>query len=64
MGKIDKLELCRKCPPRRVKDKHITELKSFECVSSVITITTIMKTERDKMGAMRILLVIDDDICV
>ena len=59
IGGIDKLELYRQCPPRRVKDIHITELKKCECVSSIMTIAPVLNIDRLKMGYMGILLVID-----
>ena len=47
-----------------MKDTHITELEKFECVSSVMTIAPIINVEREKMGAMGILLVIGDGVYV
>ena len=58
------MELYRKCPPRRVKNAHMTELEKFKCLLSVTTITPIMKLETQKMDATRILLVIDDGVYV
>ena len=40
------------------------ELGKCECVLSVMTITPVMKVERQKMGAMGILQVIDDVVFV
>ena len=54
-GKIDKLELYRQFPPRSIKDK-------CNSVLSVMTISPILKLEREKMGATRILQVINDGI--
>ena len=58
------MELYRQCPPRRDKYTHITELEKIECVSSVMTITPLLKIDREKMGAMGILLVIDYGVYV
>ena len=56
--------LYRQCPPRRVKDTHLKELEKCECVSSVMTIATVLITEIDKMGTIGILLKIDDGVYV
>ena len=64
--KIDKLELYRQCLPRIVKDTYMAELEKCECVLSVITIAPVLNIDREKMGAMVILLVIDDGayVCI
>ena len=36
---INKQELYRQCPPRRVKNYHISEIENFECVINVMNIT-------------------------
>ena len=38
------------------------ELNYFECVSYVMTIALVLNIDREKMGAMGILLVIDDGV--
>ena len=63
-GGVDKLELYRQCPPRRLKDTYLKELGKCECLSSLITIVPVLNTERDKMGTMVILLRIDDGFYV
>ena len=62
--KIDILESCQQCPPKRVKDTHKKELWKFEFVLSVMTNTPIMKIETEKMVVIRILLVIGDGVYV
>ena len=42
----------------------MTELGKCECVSSVMTISYILNIDREKMGAMGILLLIDDGVYV
>ena len=63
-GKFNKSELYIQCPYRRVKDTHIKQLEKCECVSSVMTIAPILNIDREKMGAMGILLIIDDGVYV
>ena len=58
------MELYRQCLPRGVKDAHKTDLEKFECVSFVMTISPLLNIDREKMGAMGILLVIDDGVYV
>ena len=53
-GKMDKFELYRQCPPRRVKDTKIKDLEKFECVSSVMTIAPVLIIDR-KMGTLGII---------
>ena len=48
VGGVEKLELYQQCPPRRLRDTHMTKLEKCKCVSSVTTITPIMKLEREK----------------
>ena len=63
-GKINKFELYRQCLPRNVKDTEIKDLKKCECVSYVMTIVPVLNIDREKMGAMVILLIIDDGVYV
>ena len=63
-GKIDKFELYRQCSPRRVKDTEIKELEKCECVSSIMTIVTVLKIDRSKMDTLGTILRIDDDVYV
>ena len=42
----------------------MTGLEKCECVSSVMTIAPELNIDREKMGAMGILLVIDDGVYV
>ena len=60
--KIEELELYRQCPNRIVKDTHMIELEICEFVSYVITIAPVLNIDREKMGAMRILLIIYDGV--
>ena len=40
------------------------ELEKCECVSSVMDISPVLNTKRDKMGTMEIILIIDDGVYV
>ena len=61
---MDKLELYRQCPPRRLKDTNLAELEKCKCVSSVMTIAPIINIDRENMYDFVILLVIDDGVYV
>ena len=47
-GVIDKLEFYRHCPPRRLKDTHMTEFEKCEFVSSVMTIASVLHIHGEK----------------
>ena len=38
---IDKQELNRQCPPRRVKDSNISGIENTSCVRNVMEVTTV-----------------------
>ena len=61
---MEYLELYRQCPPRKVKDTNMTELEKCDSVLSIMTIAPILKFERDKMGSMRVIQVINDGVYV
>ena len=63
-GELEKMELYRQFPPRRVKDAQLKELGKYECVSSVMTISSVLNTERYKMGTKVILLKIGNGVYV
>ena len=43
---IDKKELYRQCPPRRVKDSNISEIENTSCVRNVMEVTVVSGIER------------------
>ena len=43
---IDKQELYRQCPPRRVKDSNISEIENTSCVRNVMEVTVVSGIER------------------
>ena len=43
---INKLELYRKCPPRRVKNSHISEIENTSCERNVMKVTPVYGIER------------------
>ena len=61
---IDTLKFYIQCPPRRLKGTHMKESERCKCVSSVMTIAPVLNIDKEKMGAMGILLVIDDGVYV
>ena len=58
------LEFYRQCTPIKVKDTKMKELEKCDCLSSVMTIAPILNIDREKMGAMMIMQVINDDVYV
>ena len=44
---INKLELYRQCPPRRVKDTKMSEIENISCVRNVIRVTPVSGIERE-----------------
>ena len=52
---INKQELYRQCPPRRVKNSHISEIEDSTCVRNVMNITPVSGIEEVAWGAVSIL---------
>ena len=44
---IDKHELYRQLPPRRVKDTHISEIENTSCVRNVMKVNPVSRIERE-----------------
>ena len=61
---IEKLEWYIQYPPRRAKDTKTKDLEKCDCLSSVMTIEPLLNIDREKMGAMRIIQVINDGVYV
>ena len=47
-----------------MKDTEIKELEKCECVSSVMTVATVLNIEREQVGPLGILMRIDDGVYV
>ena len=47
-----------------MKEKEIEDLEKCECVSSVMTIASVLNIEREQIGTLGILLIIDDGVYV
>ena len=43
---IDKHELYRQCPPRRVKDRYISEIENISYLRNVMKVTPVSGIER------------------
>ena len=56
---ISKLELYRKCPPRRVKDKKMSEIENISCVRIIMKVTPVSGIERETWGAASILRIVN-----
>ena len=63
-GETYRLVLYIQCLPRTVKSTHMIELEKFECVSYVMNIAPVLNIDREKMGTIGILLIIDDGVYV
>ena len=61
---IDKKELYRQCPPRRVKDSNISEIENTSCVRNVMEVTTVSGIERVPWGAASILRRVNDGVFI
>ena len=61
---INKQELYRQFPPRRVKDSHISEIEDSECVRNVMNITPVSGIEEVKWGAASILKTVNDGVYI
>ena len=53
---INKQELYRKCPPRRVKDSHISEIENTSCVRNVMKVNPVLGIEQVAWGAASIMI--------
>ena len=61
---INKEELCRQCPPRRVKNSHISEIEKCACVTNVMNITPMSGIEEVKWVAVSILKTVNDGVYI
>ena len=59
---INKQELYRQCPPRRVKDSHISEIEDSARVRNVMKITPVLGIEEVTWGAASILRRVNDGV--
>ena len=57
---IDKQELYRTCPPRRVKDSNISKIENTLCVRNVLEVTVVYGIERVHWGPASILRRVND----
>ena len=65
IGKIiNKLELYRQCPLRRVKNSHISEIEDSACVRNVINITPVLRIEEVNWGTASILKTVNDGVYI
>ena len=61
---INKQELYRQCPHRRVKDSHISEIENTSCVINVMNVTPVSGIERVAWGAAIILRRVNDGVFI
>ena len=61
---INKQELYRQCPPRRLKDSHISEIGNTSCVRNVMNMTPVSRIERVAWGAASILRRVNDGVFI
>ena len=61
---INKQELYRQCPPRRVKNSHISEIENCACVTNVMNITPISGIEEVAWGAAIIMRTVNDGVYI
>ena len=61
---LNKEKLYRQCPPRRVKNSHISEIEKCACVTNAMNITPISGIEEVKWGAASILRNVNDGVYI
>ena len=61
---IDKQELYRQCPPRKMKDKNISEIENNSCVRNVMNVTLVSIIPRELWGASCILIKVNDGVFI
>ena len=61
---IEKQKLYRKCPPRKVKDKNISEIENTLCVRNVIKVTPVSGIEIEPLGAACIMIRVNDGVFI
>ena len=61
---INKQELYRQCPPRRVKDSHTSDIEDSACVRNVMKITPVLGIEEVPWGAASILRRVNDGVYI
>ena len=52
---IDKQELYKQCPPRKLKDTNISEIENTSCVRNFMKVTKVSRIEKEPWGAACIL---------
>ena len=61
---INKQELYRQCPPRRVKDLNISEMENTSCVRNVLKVTPVSRIEQVAWGAASIMRRVNDGVFI
>ena len=61
---INKLELCRQCPPRRVKDTRMSKIENISCVRNVMRVTPVSGIEREPWVKASILRRVNDGVYI
>ena len=61
---MNKLELYRQYPPRRVKNSYISEIEVSACARNVMNITPVLGIEEVKWGAASILKTVNDGVYI
>ena len=61
---INKLELYRQFPPRRVKNSHISEIENSSCVRNVMNVTPVSGIDRVPWGAAIILRTVNEGVYI
>ena len=61
---IDKHELYRQCPPRKVKDTNISEIENTSCVRNVMKVNPVFGIEIEPWGAACIMIIVYDGVFI
>ena len=61
---INKQELYRQCPPRRVKDSNISEIKNTSCMINIMRVNPVYEIEQVAWGAASITRRVNDGVFI
>ena len=61
---INKQELYRQCPPRRVKNSHVSNIEDSSCVRNVMNVTPVLGINRVAWGADSIARRVNDGVYI
>ena len=61
---INKLELCKHFPPRRVKDTNMSDIENTSCVRNIMRVTPVTGIKIEPWGASIIIIRVNDGVYI